>query len=252
MGLPQLPPGMSLAAYETVTSTNDEAKFLAVKNSAPEGTVVWAKEQTAGRGRMSRKWESRPGNLYSSIILRPFGSLADAAQIAFLPALAVGEMLKMFTPTSNYSFKWPNDVLLNQKKISGILLESGDWTQTASKWLVTGCGINLIHSPTETQFPATSILKETEINIPVEEALLAYSSFLFDWYKKWKISGFSAVREAWLKNAIGFKKSLTVECRGQLFSGHFVGLDPRGALELKTENGIRIIEAGDVYLADEF
>ena len=77
---------MSLAAYETVTSTNDEAKFLAVKNSAPEGTVVWAKEQTAGRGRMSRKWESRPGNLYSSIILRPFGSLADAAQIAFLPA----------------------------------------------------------------------------------------------------------------------------------------------------------------------
>ena len=123
--LPELPLGLSLVAHETVNSTNNEAKLLAASDNTPEGTVVWAKEQTAGKGRMNRSWMSPLGNLYSSIILRPDTTLADAAQIGFLPALAVGEMLTQFTYVSSYAFKWPNDVLLNKKKVSGILLESG-------------------------------------------------------------------------------------------------------------------------------
>lgn len=248
--IPQLPLGMSLAAYESVTSTNDEAKFLAVKNNASEGTVVWAKEQTAGRGRLTRHWISPPGNLYSSTIFRPSTSLAVAAQIAFLPALAVGEMLELLTPNSNFSFKWPNDVLLNRKKISGILLESGEWANTDSMWLVAGCGINLIHSPTEAQFPSTSIFKETSICIPLEEALSVYSRFLFDWYKRWKKDGFSVVREAWLQKADGIKRDLIVELGGQLLRGYFADLDSRGALKLETKNGVRLIESGDVYFTD--
>ena len=247
---PQLPPGMSLAAYESLTSTNDEAKDLAIKANAPEGTVVWAKKQTAGRGRMTRSWESPAGNLYSSTIFRPSTSLTYAAQIAYLPALAVGEMLNLYTPTSNYAFKWPNDVLVNHKKISGILLESGNWAETVSKWVVVGCGINLVHSPTEAQFPASSILKETKISIPLEEALATYCGFLLDWYKRWQNDGFSVVREAWLQKADGLKRNLTVELGEQLLRGYFVDLDSRGALKLETKNGVRVIEAGDVYFSD--
>ncbi|MFP6760252.1 MAG: biotin--[acetyl-CoA-carboxylase] ligase, partial [Rhodospirillales bacterium] len=164
--LPDLPPGISLISHETVTSTNYEAKLLA-NDDAPEGTVVWAKAQTHGKGRMNRNWVSKPGNLYSSIILRPSTSLTQATQIAFLPALALGELLARFVPVSSYSFKWPNDVLLNKKKFSGTLLESGDWSTNESKWLVIGCGVNLAHSPTETRFPATSIFEETKQLIPV-------------------------------------------------------------------------------------
>ena len=245
--LPELPLGMSLVARETVNSTNNEAKFLASSGNAPEGTVVWAKEQTAGKGRMSRSWVSPQGNLYSSIILRPDTSLADAAQIGFLPALAVGELLTQIPYTSSYAFKWPNDVLLNQKKVSGILLESGSWNETNSNWLVVGCGINLAHSPKETRFPATSIFEETGKKLNVGEALSIYCTFFLAWYKRYCREGFSVVRNAWLQRAHGLQKPLTAEYGEKTWNGRFIGLNRKGGLELETETGIHTVQAGDVY-----
>ena len=248
--LPELPLGLSLVAHETVNSTNNEAKLLAASDNTPEGTVVWAKEQTAGKGRMNRSWMSPLGNLYSSIILRPDTTLADAAQIGFLPALAVGEMLTQFTYVSSYAFKWPNDVLLNKKKVSGILLESGNWNETNSKWLVVGCGINLAHSPKETRFPATSIFEETGTKLNVGEALSTYYTFFLEWYKRYCQEGFSVVRNAWLQRAHGLQKPLTAECGEKTWNGRFIGLNRQGGLELETETGIHTIESGDVYFND--
>ena len=82
----QLPPGMSLAAYTSLPSTNEEAKRLASEEQAPHGTIVWSGEQTAGKGRQNRQWVSAPGNLYSSVILRPNVTLENASQASFLSA----------------------------------------------------------------------------------------------------------------------------------------------------------------------
>ena len=163
----QLPPGMSLAAYTSLPSTNEEAKRLASEEQAPHGTIVWSGEQTAGKGRQNRQWVSAPGNLYSSVILRPNVTLDNASQASFLSALAVSSLLADSVSEHDISFKWPNDVLLGGKKVCGILLESGSWETSDQKWLVLGCGINLVHSPTNTRFPATSIQEHGAVMLDV-------------------------------------------------------------------------------------
>ena len=242
----ELPPGISLVFHETVTSTNDEAKLLA-KDNAVEGTVIWAKEQIEGRGRMNRFWESKPGNLYSSIVLRPFTSIEIAAQLSFIPALAIGELLAKLIPEVTFSFKWPNDVLLNKKKVSGTLIESGDWNGKQSGWLVIGCGLNLLHFPVKTRFPATSIYEETNRVIPVSLALSYYYQSFIKWYNRWRENGFFSLRTAWLERAHGLHEELTTEFAQHSYTGRFIGLDKNGALELQTLKGIHTIQAGDVY-----
>src|SRR3954452_15536180 len=93
---PVLPEGYRLLRYDRIGSTNDEAKALA-RAGAPDRTLVWAGEQTAGRGRRGRVWSSPPGNLYLSLLLRPGGSPGQAAQLGFVAALGLGEALERLT-----------------------------------------------------------------------------------------------------------------------------------------------------------
>src|SRR6266436_1207365 len=108
---PLLPDGYRLKRYEVVGSTNDEAKALA-RAGTPEGTLVWAAAQTAGRGRRGRAWQSPPGNLYLSLVLRPDGPAARAPQLGFVAALALGDALDQLAgPGLQLRYKWPNDLL---------------------------------------------------------------------------------------------------------------------------------------------
>ncbi len=243
----QLPPGMSLAAYTSLPSTNNEAKRLAREEQAPEGTIVWSGEQTAGKGRQNRQWVSAPGNLYNSVILRPAVTLANAAQASFLPALAVANFLAASVSGHDITFKWPNDVLLGGKKVCGILLESGSWKTSDQKWLVLGCGINLAHSPVDTRLPATSIREYAAVMPDVEEALESYAVHLITWVQRWQREGFQPIRQAWLEKATGLDTFINVDLGERRVKGIFKGLNSHGALELETENGIRTIGAGDVY-----
>lgn len=123
---PALPEGFRLHRYDTIGSTNDEAKAMA-RADAPAGTLVWAKKQTAGHGRRGRVWLSPPGNLYLSLVLRPQGAPARAAQLSFVAALGLGDALARLTgPALSLRYKWPNDLLANGKKLAGILLEFGE------------------------------------------------------------------------------------------------------------------------------
>ena len=124
MGKATLPPAYRLVALDTAESSNDEARRLA-EAGAEEGTLVWVREQTAGRGRQGRDWSSPPGNLYFSLILRPDCPAGEAATLGLAAALALGEALgKLMPPLSEVHYKWPNDVLLNRRKVSGLLLEA--------------------------------------------------------------------------------------------------------------------------------
>src|SRR5216683_1079135 len=105
-----LPDGYRLRRYEVVGSSNDEAKALA-RTGAPAGTLVWAGTQTAGRGRRGRVWQSPPGNLYLSLILRPDGTAAQAAQLGFVAALGLGDAITALAgPGLDLRYKWPNDI----------------------------------------------------------------------------------------------------------------------------------------------
>src|SRR3954452_11496639 len=114
---PVLPEGYRLLRYDRIGSTNDEAKALA-RAGAAEGTVVWAGEQTAGRGRRGRVWQSPPGNLYVSLVLRPSGGAAQTAQLGFVAALGLADAVAVLTgPGLRVECKWPNDVLANGRKL---------------------------------------------------------------------------------------------------------------------------------------
>ena len=121
---PRLAPFFDLIVRGTVTSTNGEARNLAAAG-ARTGTLVWARSQTKGRGRRGRSWSSPEGNLYLSLILHPGREAKGAAALAFLAAIAIGEGIAPLIPASvDVRYKWPNDVLLNGRKVAGVLLET--------------------------------------------------------------------------------------------------------------------------------
>lgn len=244
---PDLPEFFTLIALDAVGSTNDEARERA-EAGAPAGTVVWAKQQLSGRGRRGRAWQSPVGNLYCSIILRPTTTPDVAAQLSFVTALALGEgVYEHLPPTVSLRYKWPNDVLIDGKKIAGILLESQVGEQGRLESVIIGTGINIASFPSDAERPATS-LGEAGVDLGVGGVLSVYTRALRHWVVRWEEEGFEPVRDAWLKRAIGLGESIEVRLPNETFSGTFDALDATGALVLQTPQGERLISAGEVYV----
>ncbi len=248
-GAPRLPPAYRLVAFECVESTNDEAR-RAAEAGAEDGTLIWAREQTKGRGRYGRSFESPRGNLAFSLVLRPDCDLAAAAQLGFVSALAVRDAIgSTAPPLVEATFKWPNDVLFNRRKGAGILLESRSSPQGALEWLVLGVGINVVHFPKETDFPATSLRFEGCPPEVDDVALLeAFARHFMTWTDTWLEQGFPPVRRAWLAHAQGLGEAITVRLPAETFTGDFADLDETGALLVDLPaGGRRSVAAGDVY-----
>ena len=247
---PSLPPAYNLVALERTESTNDWARKLAGEG-AEDGTLVWALEQTKGRGRQGRNWASPPGNLYCSLVLRPDCAPADAPQLSFLAALAVGGALGgLVPPLTDLRYKWPNDVLLNGRKAAGILLESAVKSDGTLDFLVLGVGVNVTSHPEDAAFPATSIRAEGAEPVELEAVLESFARHLLTWVDRWMDDGFGPVREAWLRRAWRLGERLEVNLGDEAVSGRFAGLADSGALELEMDGGARrMIAAGDVRAA---
>lgn len=245
----RLPPGFRLKAFDSVGSTNDEAKAFA-RSGAFEGTIVWAKRQDAGRGRRGRAWTSPEGNLYTSTILRPGRSAAEAAQISFVAALAIADTAESVLPESaEVRCKWPNDVLVNGRKVSGILLESEGEPTGGLVWLVLGVGINLRHFPESTEFAATSLAAEGAPTMVPGALLEVYADQLARWYGAWIDHGFGPIRDAWLRRAKGLGEPIVVRLSDRTLTGTFADLDSDGVLLLDRDDGAgrQRIAAGDVF-----
>lgn len=245
---PKLPPAYRLVALETVGSTNDEARRLAAEG-AEDGTLVWAREQTAGRGRQGRGWSSPPGNLYLSMVLRPDCAPAEAAQLSFVAGLALGEAFGSIAPPMiEVTYKWPNDLLLNGRKAAGILLESRSNPDGTLDWLILGLGANLQHFPEDTGFPATSLRFEGATEVDVVALLEAFGRSFLTWVNRWLDDGFAPVRRAWLHHAHGLGEEIEVRLPHETLKGTFKDLDARGTLVLELPDGTRReISAGDVF-----
>ena len=228
-------------------STSDEAKALAAAG-APAGTVIWALEQTGGRGRLDRRWSSPRGNLFSSFLLRPEATPAQAAELGFVAALAVADAVASFiAQPDDIRLKWPNDVLVDGAKIAGILLEARSASSGLVDWVVLGIGINIAAAPEGTPYPATCVAGLTQTAPSVETVLEALATSLAHWLDIWDRRGFPPIREAWLDRARGLGETLQIRQGNATLSGRFLDLDLDGALVLETETGVRRITAGDVY-----
>jgi BirA family transcriptional regulator, biotin operon repressor / biotin---[acetyl-CoA-carboxylase] ligase len=246
---PRLPDGYRLVSRETVGSTNDEAKRLA-RSGAEQGTLVWALEQTAGRGRRAREWVSPRGNLYASLVLRPACPLDRAAQLGFVAALAVGEALAALVPgLGEPALKWPNDVLVGGRKIAGLLLESEIGENGNLGFLIVGVGINLVSAPSDAEFPATSVAGEG-YRPPEPAAMLeAFARHFDSWARCWRAEGFVPVRSAWRARAGGLGSAIRVRLEDATLHGRFADIDHHGVLLLDTPDGRRRISVGDVFPA---
>ncbi|OYQ33406.1 biotin--[acetyl-CoA-carboxylase] ligase [Niveispirillum lacus] len=239
-----LPAFFHLHAVDECGSTNDVAKQMA-GDGAPEGTLVWALRQTAGRGRRGRAWSSEPGNLACSLILRPSLPAGEAALTSFVAAVAVGEAVSALVP-GKVTLKWPNDVLVDGAKISGILLESEAGGKGSVDWLVLGVGINVRHCPAEALYPATSMLA-AGADVSVEHVLTAYAGAFEVWYQRFLRQGFAPIRAAWLNAAQGLGGAVTIRLQDEAFTGRLVDMDEGGVLIVETGGGVRRITAGDVF-----
>jgi BirA family transcriptional regulator, biotin operon repressor / biotin---[acetyl-CoA-carboxylase] ligase len=240
---------LRLLRYDTLGSTNDEAKRLA-EAGAEDWTVVWAREQTAGRGRGGNAFASPPGNLYFSVILRPVCSAASAAQLGFVTALAVGETVApRLPPGRDLRYKWPNDVLVEGQKLSGILLESAAAQDGTLAWLVAGIGINVASHPAGTAWPATSLQALGARPVGLDDLLREIVGVFRRETDRWVREGFAPIRAAWLARAYGLGRTLGVRLPRERLEGRFVDLDCDGVLLLETGAGPRRIAAGEIFPA---
>ncbi|MGH6988604.1 MAG: biotin--[acetyl-CoA-carboxylase] ligase, partial [Stellaceae bacterium] len=216
---------------------------------APHGTLITADVQTAGRGRQGRRWQSPPGNLYASILLRPDRAPAAAAQLGFAASLAAAEALSpLLPPQCEPRCKWPNDVLIEGRKIAGILLES-EATGLRLQWLVIGIGINIAAHPADAETPATSLAALGVPALAPSDLLSAVGEKLLSWYEVWQAEGFAPLRVAWRARADNIGGEIRVRAAAGDERGRFVDLDEAGALVLENEHGRRHISAGAVFPA---
>lgn len=239
-----LPSGWTLKSYDCVNSTMDVARL-----QLSHGNVIWAKSQTAGRGRQERPWDSQRGNLFCSFVIQPKISSLRAGEIAFVSALSVGKALDYFLPDSELlSYKWPNDILLHKKKVAGILLEIEE------PFIIIGIGINIISHPKGMPYPVTSLgefcPQPADCETLLEKLVECFQGKLELWSKK----GFSPIREEWLARASCLGKEIILKSRSpsdkSAEQGLFYDISQQGSLLLKLPDGIiKVYHTGDVFFA---
>lgn len=234
------PQGYSRQVHAELDSTNAQARRLA---EAGEAGPLWvmAQRQTAGRGRRGSPWQTGEGNLAATLLLRPDAPQTVIGQLSFVAALAAADMAAQFAPNAAIAVKWPNDVLVDGRKLAGILLESG------TGWLAIGIGVNLASHPDGTEFPATSFVQQG-IGAPTQDEALAVLAARFaHWYDVWMEGGFNRVRAAWLERAKGVGTQIRARLPQEIREGLFEGIDESGALLLNEGGRVRAISVGEVF-----
>ena len=241
-----LPGFINIIRKEITGSTNEDIALLA-KQNAEAWTVVQALEQNSGRGRHGKTWDSQRGSLYMSLLLRPAVGSRRWGELSFLSAVAVATILSEYINNQRIEVKWPNDVLINGKKIAGILLEVLNFGAKAPA-VVMGIGINISKKPKEFEYPVTCIQDYKNEITSSDEVLTSLLHSIVHWFRIWENDGFDMIRTEWMKRA--YKLDGTVEVEGKNGSSakfKFKGIDAEGAMLLDDENGTRnLYRAGTV------
>lgn len=246
-------PAAPILLLDQTDSTNADARRRA---DAGETGPLWivARCQTEGRGRRGRQWESQDGNLFSTLLQTTRKSPAEAAQVTFVAALAIADLLDAYAPASLVTIKWPNDVMLAGQKASGVLVESGAH-ESGGLWLAVGVGVNLAHAPDGTERPATALVHHLRGDVtapPTVEAAAARLAEAFDvWMARWETLGFQPILDAWRGRTAGLDGPAVARLGRETVEGVAEGVASDGALKLRLADGsLRLISAGDVFFGE--
>ncbi len=254
--------GYRLAGFDEIGSTNNEA--LAAAAAGDQGGIWFAaRHQTAGRGRRGRQWHSVPGNLAASLLIVPDTTPDLIATLGFVAGVALNRGLSAVLPEgifrigidgadgadgrSRIALKWPNDVLADGAKLSGILLEATK-TPDGRSAIVLGCGVNIVSAPGDTPYPATS-LQALGVERNAEDVFEALSDAWVEVFSLWDDGrGVAAVLDLWRTSAAGIGAPVAVSQDGVVRRGIFETIDASGRLIIRDDDGSRYpITAGDVH-----
>ncbi len=244
------PAGYGRRVLAEVDSTLSEAARIAPELAGPEW--ILALRQTAGRGRRGRAWTDPAGNLAATLVMRPGEPPNQAALRSFVAALAVFDACVEVTGRADgLALKWPNDVLLNGGKLSGILLERAG-QGAALSYLAIGIGVNLKSAPDTGQVAPgalrpVSLLSETGALVEPEQFLTALAASFAGHEAQFQAYGFAPVREAWLARAARLGEVVTARTGREEVTGTFDTLDTAGNLVLISARGRVSIPAADVF-----
>lgn len=233
--------------FDEADSTNNVVRALTEEMASGGKVVVSAVRQTAGRGRRGRQWIDCAGNLFMSLAVE--AAVKDLGRLVLLSSLCLFKTIKELSDNANakVELKWPNDVLVNGGKISGILLEKG-----SGDYFVIGIGVNIAASPkgNVAAYPLIS-LREAGIDTDRVTFLKNYVAIWDKTRDTWDKEGFEPLRQMWLANVKGLGEEINVTDEKETKKGIFSGVDEDGALLLGGADGIRKIRAGDVFYIKE-
>jgi len=240
--------GRPLIELFEITSTNTYAKKF-VRDKAAHGTCVTAHHQTGGRGRLSRRWLSEPGkNVLVSFVLHPKREFGQWGGIPLLAGISVVEVIRDLSAVVAL-LKWPNDVLVDGKKIAGILIETG--TDGINAWAILGIGLNVnqrVFSGEYRTLP-TSLTLASGREFELAEVRETLCSHLSHWYELWETEGNQPIINAWCERTNMIGKTIRAEFEGNEIVGTAESLSSDGALILRTGDEQRtIIHAGEVMI----
>ena len=224
---------------ETTTSTNDYAKSSVAKLN--QNCIVSAKQQTKGRGRRSNTWVSQDGNLFASFAFKI--NLADLSKIVILSAVCAYKTIKHFALNYDVKIKWPNDILVNNEKISGILFEKAD-----TDFWIMGIGINIKSNPEieKTSYKTTSFNK-LKINTDRLQVLKHFVNVFDELLEQYYAIGFDNIKLTWLENAYNLGNSIIIKQEKNTLEGTFLTIDDNGSLILKSDTEIQKIIVGELF-----
>jgi BirA family biotin operon repressor/biotin-[acetyl-CoA-carboxylase] ligase len=230
--------GQNIIYYGNVESTNTTAKEIAPQN--PEGTVVLAETQNKGRGRMGNKWESLPGGLWFSVILKPSIPLEHASKITLVAGLAVAKVIRNYGIDAR--IKWPNDILIHGKKVCGILTEvSAEVDQI--NYIILGIGINANLNTqdfkTDVRNISTSLENEIGSKINRTDFLRDLLQELEHQYIRFTTQQFRSIIDDWVKLSDTIGKEVIITNPARTIVGKAIGLADNGALLVQNEQNLK-------------
>jgi BirA family biotin operon repressor/biotin-[acetyl-CoA-carboxylase] ligase len=227
-------------SFDSLPSTQIAAREWCELNKDCAGNIFHADEQTAGYGRRGREWQSPQGNLFFTLI--DDFKIEDLNWIGYAMGLGLYDAVKKYIPDAPIHLKWPNDLLLEDAKLSGMLLEVAD-----DKILI-GLGVNVATAPESDQKTA-ALSQVTDYRIPPRSLLM----HILECYEHWRQigleQGFPALRDIWMKRAIWLGETVTARLAdGRVLTGQFAGLDDTGALVLTDKTAHHVVTSADIYL----
>lgn len=230
---------LRLLTFAELPSTS--AWLVANAGAHADESWVSAERQLGGHGRHGRAWVSPPGNLAASVLIRPRPGEGPPQQLSFVAALALADAVGPWTGRLRLWFKWPNDVMLHQGKLAGILLER------VPEGIVAGFGVNVASAPAGLDTPVSALSDAVATPPPASAILGDLRPALSKWRERWRMGGFAGIRLAWLSRATPVGWRTQVRIGGETLAGTFAGLAEDGAMLLQRDGRTQAIHAGDVF-----